>query len=41
MTPEDAARIQSAADRNPNSNTAQDGFKQRAQQAAAKNATGK
>ncbi|KAF9926170.1 hypothetical protein BGZ67_008248 [Mortierella alpina] len=32
-----ASRIQSAADRNPSSKTAVDGFKERAQAAAAKN----
>lgn len=34
LTPEDAQRIQSAADRNPNSKSAKTGFKSRAQSAA-------
>ncbi len=37
MTPEAARRIQSAADRKPNSKTAKTGFKQRAQRAADRN----
>lgn len=37
MTPAAASRIQSFADRNPNSVTAQSGFKERAQSNAAKN----
>ncbi|KAF9116506.1 hypothetical protein BGW39_002719 [Mortierella sp. 14UC] len=41
MTPESAARIQSAADRNPQSATATGGFKERAQSSAAKNTSGK
>ncbi|KAI8353434.1 hypothetical protein B0O80DRAFT_452059 [Mortierella sp. GBAus27b] len=38
MTQSDAARIQSAADRNPNSSTSQSGFKERAQSTADRNA---
>ncbi|KAF9307866.1 hypothetical protein BGZ91_008135 [Linnemannia elongata] len=41
MTSESAARIQSAADRKPDSTTATSGFKERAQSAAAKNANEK
>ena len=37
MTPQDASRIQSAADKNPNSASAQSGFKERAQAAGANN----
>lgn len=41
MTPESAARIQSAADRNPQSTPATSGFKERAQSSAASNTSGK
>ena len=37
MTLEDASRIQSAQDKNPQSASAQSGFKERAQRAAEKN----
>ncbi|KAG0001329.1 hypothetical protein BGZ80_006198 [Entomortierella chlamydospora] len=37
MTSTDASRIQSAADRNPSSKTNTEGFKERAQAAAAHN----
>ncbi len=37
MTPKDAARIQSAGDRNPRSDTARSGFASRAQSVADKN----
>ena len=37
MTKDAAARVQSNADRNPQGKTGQDGFKERAQRAAAKN----
>ena len=37
MNQEAASRIQSAADRNPNSDSAQSGFSERAQSAAARN----
>jgi len=38
MTPQDAARIQSAGDRHPQSETAKSGFAARAQRAADKRA---
>jgi hypothetical protein len=38
MTPKDAARIQSAGDRHPKSETAKSGFASRAQSAADKSA---
>jgi Seed maturation protein len=38
MTPKDAARIQSAGDRHPKSETAKSGFASRAQSTADKNA---
>lgn len=41
MTPEAASRIQSAADRNPNSASALSGFKEKAQSTAAKNENNK
>ncbi|KAF9302880.1 hypothetical protein BG003_002255, partial [Podila horticola] len=41
MTSESAARIQSTADRKPDSTTATSGFKERAQSSAAKNTSGK
>ncbi|KAG0273907.1 hypothetical protein BGZ95_010279 [Linnemannia exigua] len=41
ITPEAASRIQSAADRHPDSTTATSGFKERAQAAATKNNSGK
>ncbi|KAF9909897.1 hypothetical protein EC991_007887 [Linnemannia zychae] len=41
MTQEAASRIQSAADRHPNSTTSQTGFKERAQSNAAKNENNK
>ncbi|KAF9211175.1 hypothetical protein BGZ59_008424 [Podila verticillata] len=37
MTSQDASRIQSAADRNPSSDTSTSGFKERAQSSAARN----
>jgi hypothetical protein len=37
MTSQDASRIQSAADKNPHSPSAESGFKERAASAAAKN----
>ena len=37
MTPQDASRIQKAVDTNPNSPSAQSGFKERAQAAGAHN----
>ncbi|KAF9971938.1 hypothetical protein BGZ75_001700, partial [Mortierella antarctica] len=40
MTSDAAARVQSAADRKPDSNTASSGFKERAQSSAAKNTSG-